>query len=42
MAEAGSLSNLYIDDDIGGDVWGGSGAGTVEPPVMTLEEQLAL
>jgi hypothetical protein len=42
MAEAGSLSNLYIDDDAGGDAYGGSGAGTVEPPVMTLEERLAL
>jgi hypothetical protein len=41
MAEAGSLSNLYIDDDAGGDAYGGSGAGTVEPPAMTLEERLA-
>jgi hypothetical protein len=41
MAEAGSLSNLFIDDEIGRDAWGGSGVDTVDPPVMTLAEQLA-
>jgi hypothetical protein len=41
MAEAGSLSNLYIENDIGRHVWDMSSAGMVEPPATMLEEQLA-
>jgi hypothetical protein len=41
MAEVGSLSNLYVDDDIGRDVWGISSTGMVEPSVTMLDEQLA-
>jgi hypothetical protein len=41
MDEAGSLSNLYIDDEIGRDAWGESGVDTVDPSAMTLAERLA-